>query len=276
MKTFLKLTLLISLFCENVFADQEKKLFFKNENMQTVGSFDLAKLKSKYKEEIVQVFNFTTQELESYRAFDLAKILDHVYGRNKWRNSYALGTVSTDKYAPIIKNHIFTNLKPYIAYDRADGKPFVSKKNYSKGHITLAPYYIIWKVPKSLGNLKKVRDHWPWKIREIFVFPTEPTEIKTNDKAAIAGKETFINHCIACHSIGRIGGTKGGDLLKMITEKKLNDDHLKKYIINPRSINPKSKMPDFPVFLDDKESRVKRLIYYLRDRVKRFQNSEES
>lgn len=246
----------------------EKKLTFKDENMKVVASFNLESLKQRYKIETVQVFNFITQKRESYKAFDLSKILDHVYGINKWKNSYALGTISTDKYAPIIKRNIFNHLKPYLAYGRADGEKFIRQKNFSQGTIDLAPYYIIWKTPKSIGNLKKVRNHWPWKIQVIFLLLKEPPAIKTSDRNAYSGKETFINHCIACHSIHGVGGTKGGDLLSVIKTKNLSDQYLSKYILNPRKTNPKSKMPHFPIYLDDKENRIKKLILYLRDRLK--------
>jgi cytochrome c2 len=189
-----------------------------------------------------------------------------VYGRNTWRNSYAIGTISTDKYAPIIKKNIYATLRPYLAFTRADGEKFISKKSYTKGPISLEPYYIIWKSPKSVGNLKKVRDHWPWKINKIFIFLKEPSELTASSPKFKPGQETFLNHCIACHSLNNLGGTKGADLA--ITTQKLSDEYLESYILNPRGTNPKSKMPQFPLYLDNKKARIKKLILYLRDKIK--------
>ena len=245
------------------------RLSFNNEKGVEVVSYDLPELKKKYKVEKVSVYNYITQEIETYNTFDLGKLLDQIYGRNKWRNGYAIGTISTDKYAPIIKKQVYANLKPYLAFERADGSDFVIKKSFSKGNISLAPYYIIWKIPKAMGNLKKVRDHWPWKISDIYVLPKEPTELIPSSPKFNLGKETFINHCIACHTInGSVGGSKGGDLAKLLTKNPRSDVYLNKFIFKPREVNPKSRMPHFPVYLDKKEIRIKRRIKYLRDKIK--------
>lgn len=250
------------------FCIANSNLVFLNEKKEIVKSFKFKELKDKFKVQNVRVYNYVSQEIEEYKTFDLSKILNNVYGQNQWKNSYALGTISTDNYAPIIRKEIFSRLKPYLAFDRADGKPFASKKSFSKKSILLQPYYIIWKTPKSLGNLKKVRDHWPWKVEKIFIFPKEPVELIPSDHKLNTGKTTFVNHCIACHSINGVGGTKGGELSDLLKETKLDEKQLQQYILKPRSINTASNMPNFPTFLDDKENRVKLLIWYIKDRIK--------
>lgn len=243
-------------------------LSFMDQNRNIIKVFTFSELKEKFKSHKINVFNYITQKIEIYNAFDLSLILDQVYGKNLWMNSYAIGTISTDMYAPIIQKHIYDKLKPFLAYERADGQKFENKKSYSKHSISLAPYYIIWKSPKSIGNLKKVRDHWPWKINKIFIIPTEPTELIPTHKNLNNGKMTFLNHCIACHALNNVGGTKSVDLAKTILQKKLTDKYMEDYILNPRALNPKSKMPQFPVYLDNKMEKIQELIKYLRDKSK--------
>lgn len=244
----------------------ENDLSFMDQHKKIIKTFSFSELKEKFKSQKISIFNYITQKIEIYNAFDLSQILDQVYGKNLWMNSYAIGTISTDMYAPIIQKHIYEKLKPYLAYERADGEKFENKKSYSKKSISLAPYYIIWKSPKSIGNLKKVRDHWPWKINQIFIIPTEPPELTPSKQELNKGKMTFLNHCIACHSLNNTGGSKSVDLAKVITEKKLDDKYMEEYILDPRTINPKSKMPRFPVYLDNKKEKVQELIKYLRDK----------
>lgn len=245
----------------------KENLTFLDQKGQIIKELSFEELKSEYKVHKVSTFDYVKQEVEIYHAFDLEKILDRVYGRTTWKNSYTLGTVSTDNYAPIIKNYIFSIMKPYLAFERADGKKFVSKKNFSKSDISLAPYYIIWKTPKAIGNIKKVRDHWPWKIKSIFLYEKEPKELIPSKSALNAGKETFTNHCIACHAINGVGGTKAKDLNKVFNREGMTDKYLEDYILSPRDVDPKSKMPRFPVYLDKKEERIKKLIQYIKDRV---------
>ena len=246
----------------------EREFTFMDENQKMIKEFTLASFKKNFKEQDVNVYNYVSQKIEIYRAFDLSKILDHVYGRNKWRNSFALVTISTDQYAPFIQKKIYTQLRPYLAFARSDGKEFENKKSFSKGSISLAPYYIIWKSPRSTGNLKKVRDHWPWKINKLFILPNEPKELAATSPNFIAGKKTFLNHCIACHSINGIGGTKGGDVVKLIKTKNLTDEYLEQYILDPRISFPKSKMPRFPIYLDEKKVKIKEVIQYIKDKTK--------
>lgn len=247
--------------------DDNRELVLLNQEGTILKTYPIKELLKKFKKTKVSVYNYTIQEIEVYWALDLGKILDKVYGRNKWRNSYAIGTITTDKYAPLIKNHVHQSMRPYLAFDRADGKDFVIKKSFSKGYIDLSPFYIIWKIPKKMGNLKKVRDHWPWKITSIYLYEREPKELIPSTPKLNDGKETFTNHCIACHAINGVGGKKGEDLKDIFKSKKMDDKYLQQYILNPRLIKPNSRMPHFPIYLDDKENRIKRLIKYIKDRV---------
>ena len=118
-----------------------------------------------------------------------------------------------------------------------------------------------------MGNIKKVRDHWPWKVKKIFLFPNEPKEIIPKEKKFTSGKETFLNHCIACHSLNGIGGTKGGELSGLIQSTTLTDKTLLKFIQNPRNVREDSQMPDFPHYLDNKKNRIIKLLEYIKHQI---------
>jgi nitric oxide reductase subunit C len=66
---------------------------------------------------------------------------------------------------------------------------------------------------------------------------------------AAAGAEAYkANKCSMCHQIGGQGGKMGGALDDVGTKR--DADWLKKYIKDPKSVDPKAKMKAFPTISD--------------------------
>jgi cytochrome c2 len=77
------------------------------------------------------------------------------------------------------------------------------------------------------------------------------------------GEAVYSGECAKCHKLNGSGGTKGPDLTDIFT--KHDEQYIRDYTIDPRSIKPDSIMP--PAKIDDKQLQM--LIDYLRQNAKK-------
>lgn len=71
------------------------------------------------------------------------------------------------------------------------------------------------------------------------------------------GYESFKGYCLSCHKVNGEGGSKGPDLSKIGAYR--NKEWLAKWIRNPKSIKPNTKMPT----LNLSEKRIEDISEYL-------------
>jgi mono/diheme cytochrome c family protein len=79
-----------------------------------------------------------------------------------------------------------------------------------------------------------------------------------NKKDYKTGEEVYQGECTKCHKLNGSGGTKGPDLTEIFD--KHDEQYIRDYTLDPRSIKPDSVMP--PAKIDDKQ--LEMLLNYLR------------
>jgi mono/diheme cytochrome c family protein len=228
-------------------------------------TFKLEELKKNYKTQRVSTYNYYINRSEAYYAFDMKKILQDVYG-NKPKEFFGIQVSTTDKYTPIIEMYKFQERNPYLAYARADQKPFTTIKAYKDRVIQLAPFYLIWEEDYKKDAAKR-KNHWPYKVTGFSLVNEPPLALrpsKKDSKDIIWGYKNYIKQCIACHQLNGFGGKKGGELLSSGIIKKRSDKYLAKFIDYPRKVNPKATMDPFPLKIDIRKKRIKNIVQYLR------------
>lgn len=72
------------------------------------------------------------------------------------------------------------------------------------------------------------------------------------------GEAVYQGECAKCHKLNGSGGTKGPDLTNILD--KHDEQYIRDYTLDPRSIKPDSVMP--PAKIDDKQ--LEMLVDYLR------------
>jgi len=77
------------------------------------------------------------------------------------------------------------------------------------------------------------------------------------------GEEVYKGECAKCHKLNGSGGTKGPDLTGIF--EKHDEQYVRDYTVDPRSIKPDSVMP--PAELDDKQ--LEMLMDYLRKNARK-------
>jgi cytochrome c2 len=60
-------------------------------------------------------------------------------------------------------------------------------------------------------------------------------------KEYTTGPEVYLNECVKCHKLRGTGGSKGPDLTDIF--KKKDENYIRRYIMDPRSIKPDGTMP---------------------------------
>lgn len=225
----------------------------------------LEDLQKNYKSHRISVYNYYISRSEAYYAFDFKEILRDVYA-NKVNKYFGIKVSTLDKYSPIIEIYKFQERKPYLAFKRADQKPFTTIKYYKDRMIDLGPFYLIWEENYKKDAARR-RDHWPYKITGFSLVNEPPKRLRPVASAHEDihwGYKNFIKQCISCHQLDGFGGQKGGELLTSSILKRRSDSYLKKFIDNPRKVDPNSKMDPFPVKIDIRKKRIIDIVKYLR------------
>jgi cytochrome c oxidase subunit II len=82
-------------------------------------------------------------------------------------------------------------------------------------------------------------------------------------KEYTTGPEVFQNECVKCHKLNGEGGKKGPELTDIFAKK--DEDYIRQYIMDPRSIKPDGTMP--PAKLSDRELNL--IVEYLKQQTLR-------
>lgn len=232
-------------------------------------NLNVEELKKQYQSEDITVFNIHTKRLESYRGIPFNHILTKKFGK-KWQKSFAIKVIAKDGYEAHIETYKFLERNAYLVYERTDQKVFSAVIGASKVIVKLKPAYLTWKEnykEEAKNTAAKRNHHWPFGVVAYDILDVIPPEILpySNKEDITWGMKNYFKQCIHCHQINGVGGTKGIDLFKNQGWKNKGKDWLKKYIDNPKNINPKSRMPVFPLDIDIRKTRINNIIDYLYD-----------
>jgi mono/diheme cytochrome c family protein len=203
----------------------------------------------------------------TYLAVLASKVLDHLFGHD-WQspdNDVVFSATDGDQYA--VNSERFMRYKAYLAYARADARPFTLENN--EGQTTeLGPYYLIW---DNIGDPSLIRQGaygWPYQAVQVDLRPVSAYLAilpASASQQALDGFALFKEYCLTCHQIANIGGEKlPVDLRRFLCS--LNDPELEALIDNPGDALQKGGMPPLDPRLQGEERRqsIDLIIAYLR------------
>lgn len=237
---------------------------------QPVAVRDLDWMRSRVPARDVRVFEPYEEHEVVFEAIALAPLLDAVYG-DRWRSEEELLFTCSDGYQPTLPVSRVLQHEALIAFARREAPAFEISKMESgrKQQISLAPFYLVWNNLED-AQLRSDGDFgWPYQVVGIDLIRTAdrfPNMVPPSDASpqVRAGYETFRLQCSRCHAIGGDGGTIGPDLNGASRPIETRDhDWLRRWIDDPSSVLPTSRMPRLNVDTPDRARVIDEILAYL-------------
>ena len=203
----------------------------------------------------------------TYLAVRANKVLDRLFGHDWQSADYDVVFSATDGYQYAANAERFMRYKAYLAYGRADARPFTLEYNEGQRR-ELAPYYLIWDNIEDPSLLEQGAYGWPYQTVRVELRPVSAYLAILPGSAspqALDGFALFKEYCLTCHQVADIGGVKlPVDLRQVLCP--LQDTELEALIDNPSDALQKAGMPRLDPQLQGAERRatIELIMAYLR------------
>lgn len=201
--------------------------------------------------------------IKRYDALPLRELLKtYTRIKNIEADKYQIIFECEDGYKPMMPLDKFLTAQSFLAIrdvDAPKGELF-SPIIKDGQHMKAEPFYLVYQgVSINDTDLK-----WPYNLTKIHLVPNSQNTavlFPKDDTKAIIGFDLFINNCVTCHAINKIGGNMGPELNypKSVTEY-WRKKQLKAFIKNPASFRAGVRMPK-PGNLSTTE--IDEIVYYL-------------
>jgi len=268
---FLRLLILMSLivFAGDVFADNSPTLTFRKNDV-IVKIINVKEIRNNTSEVVsVTVDNPTDSKIHIYEGISLTALLDQVFGEG-WKMFDALKFTCQDGYQPIIPTSSIIANYALIAIAEKGQSEFNTLKRNNGETINPGPFFLVWESIKNKGAKTDPWLSWPWQITSIeltsFVreFPHSAPPNPATDLTQ-KGLLAFRQHCIKCHSINGDGGNVGPELNYPVNVTEYwKEEWLARFIADPKSIRPNSKMIPFYRDVDNRQAIITSIMAYLK------------
>lgn len=231
----------------------------------------LATLRGRVASREVRVFEPYEQREVRFEAFDFAALLDAVYGPG-WRDEEELLFTCSDGYQPTLPVARALQKSAWLAFARRDRADFTIEKFESGAarRVEVGPFYLVWDNLDD-ASLRAEGDYgWPYQVVGIDLIRVAERFPKMTPAADApadvhTGFGIFRMQCSRCHAIDGEGGTLGPDLVTPYAFVDARDDAwLRRWIDDPASIAPATRMPRLDPHLPERSAAIDALIAYLR------------
>lgn len=212
----------------------------------------------------VEYFNPKTKQVETYKGVPTLALLESIVGTTEHK-MVELELNSTDLYSAYISKEHLDKTMSILAYERVDKAPFTRLSNRLKVQVPLGPLYMVWDL-KSMRPEERLAFPGVYQIISINVLTSKVDlggKFPDVDPAIALGHEAYKRNCIACHALGGHGGGISFNLLERKTLSSKGAEYVKKYILNPKAMNPKTGMLPLPQF-KNREQVADGIIEFLR------------
>lgn len=218
---------------------------------KAVSTLDRAAIEALVTPETVKVFEFHQNKERAYRAIDLKKLFDKVYGEG-WRKEEDVVFRCADGFEPVLPVELLLTREPWLAVDTADGDAFAIAAEGSKAAVPFGPFYLIW---KNLGKPSVLADgarDWPYQVvavdflRFADKYPKLAPPAHAN-RSVREGFALYRAHCANCHTLNGEGATAAGvELNRPVSVARYwRRDYLLQWIENPAKVRETAKMPPY-------------------------------
>jgi len=248
----------------NVYA---QKLIFKKRGKE-IKVLSLEEIKKKVPPVTIKVIEPHINAERSYQAFPINQLLSlpEIYDKS-WKFTEEMVLTCLDGYAPSIPVEEFINYTAYLAFAPVPGEKFsIENIGQNEKNVSLGPFYLVWDNIKHMEIKDEGASFWPYQVESIDLvsFSDKFPKLAPKKEASTEVKKGFLafrRYCLSCHTIHQEGGGKAPDLTQATkTHKK---DWLKKFIDNPRSLRPESKMVQFNLNHRSREKTIDHIIEFL-------------
>lgn len=201
--------------------------------------FSIAELSAKVKTERVRIFNFKSRVFEEYEAFSVRELLPFISGQLGIPSNLSLQT--RNGYAPVVKREHLLREPGYFAFKRINGK--MNTISHTTGDLVeTSPLYLVWAGQKERDRNKGLR--WVYQI-EGMTYNTSASlveKLPENVPTSVSeGARLYQSHCLRCHQQGGVAA----EILSPSVFYRQKAEWIARYIVDAKSINPKSRMPVF-------------------------------
>lgn len=194
--------------------------------------------------------------LVSYRGVSLRTLLEHYYPKEWPGFDGEIQLFALDGYLGVVAAGKARTKDAYLAFARADGKPFrIDNYRQNEHDVALGPFYLVWN-NRNDPELQKLGAYgWPYQVDRIqlvsestydrLIPPGAPTSVQ-------AGFSAFRTYCLNCHNLQGVGGRKvDADMKQLVAGKSRTE--LRDWITAPKTVRPATTMPPLNTKLDDRE-----------------------
>lgn len=241
--------LLLTLFTLTVHA-QDIQISVDGTPTKKISLEDIRKLRS----ETVEFYNFVTKRSEQYKGTPALQFLERLEPEAAG-NLAEVELTTESEFSAYIPREMFNKADAYFTYERADGDTFTRFSQKKKILVPLAPLYLVWNL-KGIPKEERLNFTSTYQIKGMNLI-TKSTSFgvmeNAVDQSVYLGLQAYKKNCISCHAIGKLGGTISFDLVKRNTVDVRGAEYVKKYILNPAAMNPKTQMLPLPQFKNQEQ-----------------------
>lgn len=182
----------------------------------------------------------------TYTAIPLEKMLQYLYPKAWQGFDGEVYFHALDGYLSILEGSKAREGEAYMAFARADGKPFtIDNKNQNEKDVPLAPFYLVWDNLKNPALKTSNAYAWPYQVYQLELVPADRLQALLPDNASPSieeGFHAFRNNCLSCHNIAGVGGRKFGMDVRQVIKGRSREE-LYEWIDEPSAINKYTTMP---------------------------------
>lgn len=231
-----------------------------------------------YRSQDIDFYNRITHRMEKYRGIPFLYLLNKVAAEEVDKIS-EIELICENNFHYYIPISSILTTPSILSYMRADGDKFVRFSEKQKILVPLGPFYLIWDL-KDKKRQEKIEFPSVYQIKGINLLTKEKDfglENADLESGLYLGYQTYKRHCISCHSLKKIGGDLAANLIQTKSLKRLGEEKFKKYILDPKSIEPKTKMLGLPNYVNRKEmaDSIVTFLQYV-ENPEKFENEENN
>ena len=175
--------------------------------------------------------------------------------------------LAEDGYASAIPATKLASQPAFLAYARADGRPFELENWEQRERVPLAPYYLIWDNLQKPELQRGGSSGWPYQVARVKlrqVGDDAALRLPNADPETLQGLRDTVANCLTCHHLRGFGGEKIPEDLA-VSLCRWSPASLQRWIDEPSRLRPGTAMPAINRAWPEQERRqvAARIVRYL-------------